>query len=169
MNQWKLLTIPFVALLLLSPTAAAAARTETRSYEAAAIIFSISGIDDNVGFTNDGFIDIGGVSFATQGTDTTVTISIEDSVKAVIDPTNKNRVAAIVCQDIDGDSICDVEQTFCGTTVVTLGSDPLGFQPGLDLVVFVYATEVSSAIINIKFCGGGPQRAFQGTVTANFA
>lgn len=169
MNQWKLLTIPLVALMLLSPTAAAAARTETRSYEAAAIVFSVSGIDDNVGFTSDGFIDVGGVNFATQGDDTSVTITIEDSVKAVIDPSNKGRVAAIVCQDLDGDSICDVEQTFCGATIVTLGSDPLGFQAGLDLVVFVYATEISSAAINIKFCPGGPQRAFQGTVTASFA
>lgn len=168
MKQWQAWTIPLVVMLLLAPNAAAA-RSETRTYEAALIFLSISNVEDPVGATADGFIDLGGVAFATQATDTSVTIRIEDTVKAGIDPTNKNRVAAEVCQDIDNDAQCDISQLFCGTTTIALGADPLGFQPGIELVVFVYATEINSALLQIKVCSGAPQRAYSGTITMDFA
>ena len=169
MKQWQLLAVPLVVVMMLVPVTVAE-RTEVRTYEASAFLFSISGFDDFIGVTSDGTIDIGGVNFATQSTDASVRISIVDSVKSVIDPANAQRIPAIACQDIDGDSICDVEQEFCGNTVVQFGSDPLGFQGGLDLVVFVYLTEINTAVGNIDFCPTGPpQRAFQGTITATFS
>lgn len=169
MKQWQLLMVPLVTLLLLAPGAAAAARSETRTYEAALIFLSISNIEDPIGVTSDGFMDLGGVAFATQLTDTSVTVTADDTVKAVIDPTNRGRMAIEVCQDIDGDSQCDISALFCGRGTIALGVDPLGFQPGIEIVVFVYATELNSALISIKACAGAPQRAYQGTITASFA
>lgn len=163
------LTLALALLLALTPLAAAEARSEVRTYEAAAMLANLSGLDDPLGVTSDGFVDAGGVAFATRFADTQATITLRDDVKAALDPMNAERVAAEVCQDFDGDSQCDISQVFCGSTSVALGAEPVGFQPGHDLVVFVYASEVNTPLLLFKPCPGPVQRAYAGTVTAQFA
>lgn len=168
MKLWKAWALLFTVALVVSPNAAAA-RTETRTYEAAAIIVSAS-FEDPAGATTDGFVDLGGVAFTTLATDTTATVVVSDAIKAQIDPANKDKVAAELCQDINGDHQCDISQLFCGSVTVSLGTDPLGFQGGFDLVVFVYLTELRVGVLALKPCAGATlQRAYTGTVTATFA